>query len=76
MIRQGHIDRRIEPAVSRTDAGNGRQAFTGSRPADWPIAKGPLVLPSRGDRTSIELFSGSFGEWTKSLIAIAQALAT
>ncbi len=31
---------------------------------------------SRGDRTSIELFSGSFGEWTKSLIAIAQALAT
>ncbi len=30
---------------------------------------------SRGDRTSIELFSGSFGDWTKPLIAIAQALA-
>ena len=33
-------------------------------------------LVSRGDRTSIELFSGSFGDWTKSLIAIAQALVT
>ena len=30
---------------------------------------------NRGDRTSIELFSGSIGDWTKSLIAIAQALA-
>ena len=31
---------------------------------------------SRGNRTSIELFSGSFGDWTKWLIALAQALAT
>ena len=31
---------------------------------------------SRGDRTSIELFSGSFREWSKSLIAVAQSLAT
>jgi hypothetical protein len=39
--------------------------------------RSPLDSPSanRGDRTSIELFSGSFGNWTKSLIAIAQALA-
>jgi len=32
--------------------------------------------PSRGDKTSIELFFGSFGNWTKPLIAIAQALAS
>jgi hypothetical protein len=29
---------------------------------------------SRGDGTSIELFSGSFCNWTKTLISIAQAL--
>ncbi|MDA0589239.1 MAG: recombinase family protein [Planctomycetota bacterium] len=31
---------------------------------------------SRGDRTSIELFSNSLASWTNSLISIAQALAT
>ncbi len=31
---------------------------------------------SRGDRTSIELFSSSFRDWTKSLVSMAQALAT
>jgi hypothetical protein len=40
------------------------------------LAEGLLVQSSRGDRTSIELFSDSFSVWTKSLIAIAQALAT
>ena len=35
-----------------------------------------LLRTSRGDRTAIELFSGQFSSWTKSLIAIAQALAT
>ena len=32
-----------------------------------------VTASSRDDRTSIELFPGSFCEWTKSLIAIAQA---
>ena len=31
---------------------------------------------SRDDRTSIERFSGSFGEWTKTLVAMAEVLAT
>lgn len=37
------------------------------------IARAVIVF-SPGDRTSIELCSGSFGEWTKALVAIAQAL--
>jgi hypothetical protein len=40
------------------------------------LAEGPISAKSRDDRTGIELFTGSFGDWTKSLIAIAQALAT
>jgi len=40
------------------------------------VAEGLRSEKSRDDRTSIELFSGSFGDWTKSLIAIAQALAS
>ena len=40
------------------------------------LAEGLLSENSRGYKTSIELFSGSFGEWTKTLIAIPQALAT
>ena len=31
---------------------------------------------NRGDKTAIEFFSGSFADWTRPLIAIAQALAT
>jgi hypothetical protein len=38
------------------------------------LAEGLAVSSSRGDSTSIELFSDSFGEWTKTLIAIAQAI--
>jgi hypothetical protein len=40
------------------------------------FAKGLEIKNSRGDRTSIELFSGSLSQWTKSLIVIAQALAS
>lgn len=39
------------------------------------LAEGLSLKKSRGDRTAIELFPSSLGEWTKSLIAIAQALA-
>ena len=40
------------------------------------IAEGLIRKNSRGDRTSIELFSGSLRNWTKSLISIVQALAS
>lgn len=37
------------------------------------LVEGLPLEKSRGDRTSIELFSSSFCDWTKTLIAIAQA---
>ena len=40
------------------------------------FAEGLNSNDSRGDRTSIELFSGSFREWTRALVVLAQALAT
>ncbi len=48
---------------------------TKRKPFDF-LAERPDLKISRGDRTSIELFLGSFGEWTRSLIAMAQALAS
>jgi len=36
------------------------------------LVEGPLVSSSRGDRTSIELFSGPLRRWSMSLVAVTQ----
>jgi hypothetical protein len=40
------------------------------------LAEGLVSEKSRGNKTSFELFLGAFDKWTKSLIEIAQALAS
>jgi len=79
------------PPIRLYDGPTAREASPHLAAASAASPGGPETLPdrvpsgregkslgnvSRGDRTSIELFSGSFSGWTKSLIAIAQALVT